>query len=117
LAASASATTFSAYDVDFTPAIAPRSLRGHGTVTTALLLAAGSAVAQERMLLELAYELEAAAPWAQRIPPVLRNFVGRQLLKTRLFGRVVVEDWFLHIKDAPLRTRTAEPVFTGSLGD
>jgi len=25
---------------------------------------------QERMLLELAYELEAAAPWAQRIPPV-----------------------------------------------
>ena len=24
---------------------------------------------QERMLLELAYELEAAAPWAQRIPP------------------------------------------------
>src|SRR5579859_75510 len=25
---------------------------------------------QERMLLELAYELEAAAPWAQRIPPI-----------------------------------------------
>jgi amidase len=24
----------------------------------------------ERMLFELAYELEAAQPWAQRIPPV-----------------------------------------------
>ena len=36
-AASASATTFSAYDVDFSPASAPRSLRGHGTVTTAVV--------------------------------------------------------------------------------
>ena len=41
-AASASATTFSAYDVDLTPASAPRSLRGHGTRTTAVVSGAGS---------------------------------------------------------------------------
>ena len=33
-AACASATTFSAYDVVFRPATAPRSLRGHGTTVT-----------------------------------------------------------------------------------
>ena len=40
-AAWASATTFSAYDVVFSPASAPRSLRGHGTVTTDVVGAAG----------------------------------------------------------------------------
>ena len=39
--ASASATTFSAYDVVFSPARAPRSLRGQGTVATATSSAAG----------------------------------------------------------------------------
>src|SRR5512146_3236497 len=53
--------------------------------------------------------------WAQRVPPGLRNFVGRQLLKTKIFGRVVVEDWFLHMKDPPLRISRAEPVLTGTL--
>ncbi len=33
--ARASATTFSAYEVVFRPVVAPRSLRVHGTVTTA----------------------------------------------------------------------------------
>jgi hypothetical protein len=41
-AASASATTFSAYDVDFTPARTPRSLRGHGTRAIAVAGGAGS---------------------------------------------------------------------------
>ena len=40
--ASARATTFSAYDVVFRPASAPRSLRGHGT--TATLAVGGHAV-------------------------------------------------------------------------
>ena len=43
--------------------------------------------------------------WAQRIPPALRNFLGRQLLKTHAFGRIVVQDWFLHSKDQPLRVQ------------
>ena len=38
----ASITTFSAYDVVLSPASAPRSLRGHGTVATRLLSAASS---------------------------------------------------------------------------
>jgi geranylgeranyl reductase family protein len=40
---------------------------------------------------------------AQRIPVPLRNFIGRQLLKTKPFCRTVVNDWFLHRKDKPLR--------------
>lgn len=53
--------------------------------------------------------------WAHRVPPVLRNFVGRQLLKTKLFGLIVVDDWFLHMKDTPLRARAAPAVLTGAL--
>ena len=39
--ACARAMTFSAYDVVLSPAVAPRSLRGQGTVTIALVGAAG----------------------------------------------------------------------------
>ncbi len=55
-----------------------------------------------------------AERWAQRLPPVVRNFVGRQLLKTKAFGRIVVQDWFLHMSDVPLRTSSSEPVLAGS---
>ncbi|MDT8070325.1 MAG: NAD(P)/FAD-dependent oxidoreductase [Terriglobia bacterium] len=51
--------------------------------------------------------------WAKRVPPVLRNLVGRQLLKTNGFGRVVVQDWFLHMRDAPLVPRGREEVLAG----
>jgi flavin-dependent dehydrogenase len=51
--------------------------------------------------------------WAQGVPPVVRNFVGRQMLKTRWFGRMVVQDWFLHRKDEALKARTSEPAFAG----
>jgi len=40
---------------------------------------------------------------AHHIPAFLRNFAGRQLLKTETFSRMVVQDWFLHSKDKPLR--------------
>jgi geranylgeranyl reductase family protein len=53
--------------------------------------------------------------WVQRVPPALRSFVGRQLLKRKSFGRLVVEDWFLHMKDTPLRINTVERVLTGTL--
>ncbi len=48
---------------------------------------------------------------AQRIPASLRNFVGRQLLKTETFCRIVVQDWFLHAKDAPLRVPRTSGIF------
>ncbi len=44
------------------------------------------------------------AEFAQRLPVPIRNYVGRQLLKTRMFCRVVVNDWFLHASDKPLTT-------------
>ncbi len=47
---------------------------------------------------------------AQRIPPTLRNFAGRQLLKTRVFCQMVVRDWFLHGADEPLKIRNPERV-------
>jgi geranylgeranyl reductase family protein len=47
---------------------------------------------------------------AHHIPAFLRNFAGRQLLKTQTFCRMVVQDWFLHAKDAPLRLRKPEAV-------
>lgn len=53
--------------------------------------------------------------WAQRVPPVVRNFVGQQLLKTKLFGRIVVEDWFLHMKEVPLKIGTPKAVLTEAL--
>jgi geranylgeranyl reductase family protein len=45
---------------------------------------------------------------AHHIPAFLRNFVGRQLLKTQTFCRMVVHDWFLHAKDRPLRLHKPE---------
>ena len=48
--------------------------------------------------------------WAQRVPPVVRNFIGRQLLKTKAFGRIVVQDWFLHGKDEALELKSHEAV-------
>ena len=39
---------------------------------------------------------------AHHIPAFLRNFAGRQLLKTQTFCRMVVQDWFLHAEDSPL---------------
>jgi menaquinone-9 beta-reductase len=47
---------------------------------------------------------------AHHIPAFLRNFAGRQLLKTQTFCRMVVQDWFLHAKDKPLRLRKPEAV-------
>jgi geranylgeranyl reductase family protein len=51
-----------------------------------------------------------AAGLAQRLPVPLRNFLGRQLLKTKMFCRTVVNDWFLHSKDKPLRVAHRERV-------
>ena len=45
---------------------------------------------------------------AQRLPVPLRNYVGRQLLKTKLFCRKVTNDWFLHASDQPLRVTRKE---------
>lgn len=42
---------------------------------------------------------------AQRMPAPLRNFAGRQMLKTRTFCSMVVRDWFLHVGDRPLSTK------------
>lgn len=47
---------------------------------------------------------------AQLIPAILRSFVGRQLLKTDAFGRMVVREWFLHASDTPLRIQRPEAV-------
>jgi geranylgeranyl reductase family protein len=44
------------------------------------------------------------------VPAILRNFAGRQLLKTETFCRMVVQDWFLHAKDKPLRLHKPEAV-------
>lgn len=51
--------------------------------------------------------------WAQRVPPFVRNLVGRQMLKTKWFGRIVVQDWFLHSKDEALKVKASEPAFAG----
>lgn len=47
---------------------------------------------------------------AHHVPSALRNYVGRQLLKTETFCRIVVQDWFLHSKDKPLRYKTSQAV-------
>jgi len=47
---------------------------------------------------------------AQRLPIPLRNYLGRQLLKTKPFCRKVVSDWFLHASDKPLRVTRIERV-------
>lgn len=47
---------------------------------------------------------------AQRLPVPLRNYVGRQLLKRKLFCRKVVNDWFLHPDDPPLRSAVRNAV-------
>ena len=56
----------------------------------------------------------AVEQWAHWVPPTVRNFVGRQLLKTKRFGQVVVQDWFLHAKDVPLKVKSPEPVLAGT---
>ncbi len=45
---------------------------------------------------------------AQHVPSVLRNYIGRQLLKTQTFCRIVVQDWFLHAKDKALPTHVRQ---------
>ena len=39
----------------------------------------------------------------EKLPKQLRISIGRSLLRTERFGRMVVEDWFLHRKDPALR--------------
>lgn len=55
-----------------------------------------------RLLERFAKPLGPLEELGQRLPHVLRNAVARQLLKTHRFGRVVVEDWFLHMNVPPL---------------
>lgn len=62
------------------------------------------------MLLERFSGGGATMDLAQRIPVPLRNFLGRQLLKTKPFCRNVVNNWFLHSKDKPLRVTRREAV-------
>lgn len=39
---------------------------------------------------------------AKQLPAPVRNYLGRQLLRTKMFCRMVVNDWFLHVSDKPL---------------
>jgi menaquinone-9 beta-reductase len=52
---------------------------------------------------------------ARRLPAAVRDLIGRELLKTKGFGRIVVEDWFLHANDPRLPLGRIEAVLSGAL--